>query len=95
MLSMIVYYHCENGMRSAFVKALEENQIAQRCRQEPGNIQYDYFLSLSCPNTVLLLERWESEADQKQHLKTTNFEILSELKKNFVVSTDIERLRFF
>lgn len=91
MLMMVVYYHCENGMRDAFLKALEKEQIAKRCQAEPGNLQYDYFLPHGSENTVLLLEKWESEEAQNVHLSTENFSVLTEIKKTFVVSVDIER----
>lgn len=88
---MIVYYHCENGMRAAFLKALEDAQIAKRCQSEPGNVQYSYYLPVDNPNTVLLLEKWENEEAQKVHLATDNFKVLTDIKAKFVVDTKIER----
>lgn len=91
MLSMIVYYHCKNGKQLDFLKAVGNAHIAKRCQSEPGNVQYDYFLPLDKPDTVLLLEKWETEEAQRAHLDTENFKLLSEIKAQFVESTKIER----
>lgn len=91
MLTMIVYYHCKSGMRNQFVNELSAKNIAALCQAEPGNVQYNYFLSQKDADTVLLLEKWESEEAQKVHLSTRNFEVLGTIKAQFVESVDIER----
>ena len=91
MLSMIVYYHCKDGKLLDFLTAEGKAHIAKRCQGEPGNVQYEYFLPLDKPDTVLLLEKWETEEAQRAHLDTENFKLLSEIKAQFVESTKIER----
>ena len=91
MLTMIVYYHCKDGQRDAFMVAIKKEKIAENSRVEPGNMQYDYFLPVDDVNTVLLLEKWESDEAQKIHTATVNFKKLGEIKANFVESVEIEK----
>ena len=91
MLTMIVYYHCKNGQRDAFMAAIKKEKIAENSRVEPGNMQYDYFLPVDDANTVLLLEKWESDEAQKIHTATENFKKLGKIKAEFVESVEIEK----
>lgn len=92
MLTMIVYYRCKSGMRDAFANALRKADIAKTCQQENGNIQYDYFTpAFGDEDTLLLVEKWQTDADQKAHCQTQHFQLLSTLKDQFVASVDIER----
>lgn len=88
---MIVYYRCKDGQRDAFVEALKREKIADNSRVEPGNMQYDYFIPVDDANTVLLLEKWESDEAQRIHTTTDNFKKLGEIKSAFVESVDIEK----
>lgn len=49
MLTMIVYYHCKDGLRDAFMAAVKMEKIAENSRVEPGNMQY----VISCLSTTL------------------------------------------
>lgn len=91
MLTMIVYYHCKDGLRDAFMTAVKMEKIAENSRVEPGNMQYDYFLPVDDANIVLLLEKWESDEAQKIHTATVNFKKLGEIKAKFVESVEIEK----
>lgn len=91
MLTMIVYYRCKDEQRDAFMSVLKKENIAEKSRVEPGNMQYDYFLPVDDANTVLLLEKWESVDAQKIHTETDNFKKLGEIKAKYVASVDIEK----
>lgn len=89
---MTVYYRCKDGMRNDFIKALEAENMAYKCQQEDGNVQYDYFLPMNDDNkTVLLLEKWTTEEAQRRHTTTDHFKKLGELKALFVEEVVIER----
>lgn len=91
MLTMIVYYRCKDGQRDAFMAEIKNGKIAENSRVEPGNKQYDYFIPVDDANTVLLLEKWESEEAQKIHTATENFKRLGEIKAKYVESVEIEK----
>ena len=58
---MNLTYTGENGSALAFVREMEESGVAPAIRAEAGNLRYDYFQSLSDPETVLLIDAWESQ----------------------------------
>ncbi len=92
MLTMIVYYHCKKGFRNDFVKEIAAADIASKCQAENGCKQYDYFLPLNDDDTLLLVEKWESEEAQKIHMTTPHFQQLSSLKERYVERVGIEKI---
>ncbi len=92
MLTMIVYYHCKAGARNEFVKEIAAADIAAKCQAENGCKQYDFFLPLNDDDTLLLVEKWESEEAQKIHMTTPHFQLLSSLKERYVERVGIEKI---
>ena len=89
MTGLNVYYYVREGMMTDFIGALNSNNIAEQCRNENGCLQYDYFISESKPERLLLLiERWESAETQKIHTTQPHFSILQELKARYVEKTE-------
>ena len=60
-ITMQLYYTGSNGSAQLFVKEMEETGIATKIRQEPGNLAYDYYQSLSDPETILLVDSWKDQ----------------------------------
>jgi len=89
MLMLRVTYHVKPGMRDAFVKALQEEEIAASTRREEGNVDYAFSLPLDDPDTLFLLELWESKENLGPHGKQPKFLRLQELKAEYVESSDI------
>ena len=58
-------------------------------RSEAGCLQYDYYLSVSDPDEVLLVERWESPEAQKLHLTQPHMDRVKQLKERFVERTTL------
>lgn len=92
MLNMVVYYHCKRGLRGEFINALERENLAKLCRAEHGCVQYEYFIPLEDADTLLLLEKWETEDAQSVHVTMPHFKVLSGLKEQFVERVEIERI---
>ena len=59
--SMNILYRGENGNAAAFAREMQESGIAERIRKFRGCLGYEYFISLSDPETVLLIDRWEDQ----------------------------------
>lgn len=90
MLRVVVYFTIENGMSNAFINAIEKAQIVQQGRKEQGNIQYDFFQSLSCVNLVLLMQCWNTEEDYRRYMES-GYKQLFEIERGFVVAVKIEK----
>lgn len=59
--SMNLYYTGHDGSAKAFVKEMCESGTVDEIRKLPGCLRYDYFISLSDDETVLLIDTWESQ----------------------------------
>lgn len=87
-MQLLVYYHAKPGMLGDFIEEIYTNNIQQIVMEEKGCLQYEYFTSLEDPDTMLLVERWETEADQQLHVTQPHCKLLQELKAKYIESTD-------
>lgn len=92
MIVLNVTYQMKKGISpSDFVNALENDGLAPYCRQEKGNHSYRYFYPADGGSQVLLLEKWEDEESLTAHTKTENFVKISQLKEQYVETTEIRK----
>ena len=49
-----------NGSARRFAEEMESTGTADAIRAEAGNIRYEYYLPMNDPETVLLIDVWES-----------------------------------
>lgn len=62
MITVNLYYTGKNGSARAFCQEMESSGVAEEIRSEAGNLRYQYFQSLSDPETVLLIDSWKDQA---------------------------------
>ena len=62
MITVNLYYTGKNGSARAFCNEMESSGTADEIRSESGNLRYQYFQSLSDPETVLLIDSWRDQA---------------------------------
>ncbi|MBP3737209.1 MAG: antibiotic biosynthesis monooxygenase [Lachnospiraceae bacterium] len=89
--TVVVTYHCKPGMREAFLAALKAEKLDEACRQEAGNIRYNYAFSTADPDEMILLEMWKDAEAVDFHNATSHFARIGEVKKEYVLDTTIER----
>ena len=88
---MNLYYTGENGSAMEFVREMEESGVAPAIRAEEGNLRYDYFQSLSDPETVLLLDMWESQEALDVHHATPMMGQIMALREKYNLRMKAER----
>lgn len=86
-LVLTVKYNCKPGMREAFLRTLVDRGIVTAIRSEDGCLCYDYYLSVQDENVILLVERWQSEAQQRAHMQQPHMAELMAIKETFVDAT--------
>lgn len=91
MIILHVTYQLYRDEAKAYVDALEASGIPELCRQEEGNVRYDYFYSAAHSDQVLLVELWKDEEAFAFHKQTEHFKRLGALKEQFVKSADLRR----
>ena len=91
MVVLNVTYKCKPGMKEAFLEAIKSEGIDVACRNEDGNIKYDYYFPVDDSDEMLLVEKWRDADALDAHGKQPHFARLGELKNEYVDDTIIEK----
>jgi quinol monooxygenase YgiN len=62
----------KSGQRDAYISQVK-SVIEGTLKNDAGNIDYDYFNSLTRPNKTMLLEIWENKKSLDGHMKAPHF----------------------
>lgn len=90
-ITLIVKYFIKDDMLNEFLAVLKNNGFPEVVQSENGCIKYDYFVpSFGKSNEVLLIEKWQSEKLQKEHLNTPHMQKMKTFKDRFVENTTVE-----
>ena len=66
-ITMNLYYKGTNGNSKAFAEEMERSGVADSIRKEEGNLRYEYFIPMNDPETVLLIDSWDSQEALDRH----------------------------
>ena len=91
MLKLSVNYFAKPGRREEFLRRIVESGILSAIRGEDGCLRYDYYLSCQNEDEVLLLEEWESEAQQQVHMEQEHMKQLMEIKNDCIADTRLQK----
>ena len=64
-MMLLVTYRMLPGQRDAFLQEVAAAGILAKVQQEDGFERYDYYLSAADPDELLIVEEWDSEAQQQ------------------------------
>ena len=92
MLYIIVKYRLKENNAEDFVKEINASGAADKVRMEDGCISYEYFCPGNTPDTVYLLETWESDEQQKIHMEQPHMKTIQEIKDKFCDSVTVQFL---
>ena len=87
MYTIYVKFDCLPEKREAFIQKVKDTGILDSIRAEDGCKKYDYYLSESDPNELLLIEQWETKQHQQIHIKQPHMARLRELKEDYITKT--------
>ncbi len=93
MVVFNVIYKCKPGMRDAFLKRIEEEGIDIACRNDRGNICYDYYIPADGSDNLLLLEKWEDADTLNEHVAQPHIAKLRAFKPEYVLATESDRFQ--
>lgn len=89
--TLYVTYKAKKEMGKTFVNEVVESGLRTEILKEKGCLKYDYYYSSLNEDEVFLLEIWEDETAQKEHIKSANMTKLKEIKDKYIIDTLIER----
>ena len=83
MIVVVARYTLAAGKREEYIKAVNEENIIEKCRAEEGNISYEFLCSPENPDEIVVLERWENQEVLDKHGAEPHFSQMLEIKKQF------------
>lgn len=91
-IGIVASFKAKEGQESALLKACLE--VAVETRAEDGCLMYELHLDAKDPSTIVLFERWASDAFLKKHLETPHAQkFLKAAGAMFAAPPSIQRLR--
>ena len=90
-ITMNLYYTGTNGSARKFAEEMEQSGTAARIRAEDGNLRYDYFLPMSDPETVLLIDSWKDQASLDVHHASPMMGTIAALREKYDLHMRAER----
>jgi quinol monooxygenase YgiN len=90
-ITVNLYYTGKNGSARAFAEEMTRTGIVAKIRAEQGNLRYDYFQSLSDPETVLLIDMWADQASLDVHHATPMMGQIMALREKYDLRMKAER----
>lgn len=88
-----IYYTGTFGNARKFVDEMVSSGVVDRVRKEKGNLGYEYFFPMDDPNTVLLIDKWESTEALDIHHKSQMMQEIASLKEKYHLKMRVEKYR--
>ena len=90
-ITVNLYYTGKNGAAKEFVREMISSGTVQAIKEESGNLKYDYFIKIDEPDTVLLIDSWESQEAIDTHHKSPMMKKIIELRDKYDLHMRVER----
>ena len=90
-ITVNIYYTGENGNARKFAEEMEQSGTVAAIRAEEGNLKYDYFYPKNDPETVLLIDSWESQEAIDKHHASPMMNKITELRNKYDLHMKVER----
>jgi len=84
-------YTGKNGAAKKFAEEMVSSGTVAKIRAENGNIRYEYFQSLDDPETILLIDAWESQAAIDAHHASPMMKTIAKLRDKYDLKMTVER----
>ncbi len=91
MITVNLYYTGTNGNARKFAQEMEKSGTAGKIRAEKGNVRYEYFYPVNDPETVLLIDAWESQEAIDVHHASPMMETIIKLREKYDLHMKVER----
>ena len=90
-LTINIYYTGKDGSARKFAEEMVEKGVVERVRNEEGNQKYEYFFPMDDPETVLLIDRWESQEALDIHHKSPMMKEIAEHRDKYNLHLRVEQ----
>ena len=90
-ITVNLYYTGTNGNARKFAEEMESSGTADKIRAESGNIKYEYYFPMNDPETVLLIDAWESQEAIDIHHASPMMHTIAALRDKYDLHMRVER----
>ena len=90
-ITINIRYTGANNSVKYFLQEMKDSGTIDAIRAEEGNLRYEYYWSLEDPDTVLLIDSWESQEALDAHHVSPMMEIIAELREKYDIHMTVER----
>ena len=84
-------YTGKNGNARKFAEEMTAGGTVARIREEAGNLRYEYYQPLDDPETILLIDSWESQEAIDIHHASPMMAIITALREKYDLHMTVER----
>ena len=91
IITVNLYYTGTNGSAKKFAQEMESSGMADKIRAEKGNLRYEYFFPMNDPETVLLIDSWESQEAIDIHHASPMMQTIASLIEKYDLHMRVER----
>ena len=91
MITVIIRYKGENSSAKMFARDMISSGTVKKIREEEGNVRYEYFTPYDDPETILLIDSWESQEAIDKHHKSPMMETISKLREKYDLHMTVEK----
>ena len=84
-------YTGRNGNARKFAEEMTAGGTVAAIRAEAGNLRYEYYQSLDDPETVLLIDSWESQEAIDIHHASPMMAVIAALREKYDLHMTVER----
>ena len=89
--SMNLYYKGGNGSARAFAQEMVSSGIVDKIRRMDGCMRYEYFVSLSDPEMVLLIDTWRDQKALDEYHLSPLMGVVARLREKYDLHIKAER----
>lgn len=90
-ITVNLYYTGSNGNAKKFVEEMISSGTVKKIREEKGNLKYTYFIQADDPETVLLIDSWDSQQALDMHHSSEMMQTIIHLREKYDLHMRIER----
>ncbi len=90
-ITINIYYSGNEGCAQAFAREMINSGIVKRIRETSGNLRYEYFFPMEVPNTVLLIDQWDSQEALDLHHASDVMSRIITLREKYDLHMHVER----
>lgn len=90
-ITVNIYYTGENGNARQFAEEMIQSGTVDQIRREKGNLRYAYFQPFDDPETLLLIDQWESQEAIDTHHASPMMQTIAKLREKYGLKMKVER----